>query len=77
VRTERGTTSQRFLSPEHFVDFFLTHYGPTHKAYGALGADAGEALRQDLIELARASNRALDGSLRLEWEYLIAIATKH
>jgi len=77
VRAERGTASQRFTSPEHFVDFFLTHYGPTHKAYGALGADAGEALRRDLVELAADSNRALDGSLRLEWEYLIAIATKH
>jgi SAM-dependent methyltransferase len=77
VRTERGTASQRFLSPEHFVDFFLTNYGPTYKAYRALGADAGEALRRDLVELARASNHALDGSLKLEWEYLVAIATKH
>jgi SAM-dependent methyltransferase len=77
VRTERGAASQRFLSPEHFVDFFLTHYGPTYKAYGSLGSDAGAALRRDLVELARGSNRALDGSLRLEWEYLIAVATKH
>jgi ubiquinone/menaquinone biosynthesis C-methylase UbiE len=77
IRCERRTVSQRFHSPEHFADFFLTYYGPTHKAYGALGADAGEALRRDLVELARDSNRALDGSLRIEWEYLIAIATKH
>jgi SAM-dependent methyltransferase len=77
MRCERRTASQRFHSPEHFADFFLTHYGPTYKAYGALGADAGEALRQDLVALARDSNRALDGSLLLEWEYLVAIATKH
>ena len=77
MRTERGTASQRFASPEHFADFFLTHYGPTHKAYGALGSDAGAALRRDLVELARGSNLALDGSLRLEWDYLIAIAAKH
>src|SRR5215813_1762258 len=27
----------RYKSPQHFLDVFRTYYGPTHKAFGALG----------------------------------------
>ena len=37
--TTRRTYTFRFRSPEHFVDFFRTHYGPTLKAFAALDAD--------------------------------------
>jgi hypothetical protein len=34
------------------------------------------AFRDDLIALAREFNRATDGTAVLEWEYLVAVATK-
>ncbi|WP_028850798.1 class I SAM-dependent methyltransferase [Thermocrispum municipale] len=68
--------TQRFLSPEHFADFFLTHYGPTHMAAARLDDDGRAAFRADMIALAAESNKATDGTLVSDWEYLITIATK-
>jgi hypothetical protein len=76
LKTEPGTVSMRFLSPEHFADFFITNYGPTLKAYESLGEDDRPALRSDLIELAKTKNRASDGTAVCDFDYIIAIATK-
>lgn len=70
------TVTQRFRSPEHFADFFLTEYGPTLKASELLSDDANAAFRSDLIALATLSNRATDGTFVSDWEYLVAVATK-
>ena len=67
--------TQRFASAEHFADFFLTYYGPTHKAAERLDEDGRRAFRTDLVELADASNHATDGTFAADWEYLIALAT--
>ncbi|HSK56454.1 MAG TPA: class I SAM-dependent methyltransferase [Jiangellales bacterium] len=68
------TVAQRFLSPEHFADFFITHYGPTHKAAERLD-DAGRvAFRADLVALAGRWDRATDGTFLCDWEYLVAVA---
>ncbi|MFC6081972.1 class I SAM-dependent methyltransferase [Sphaerisporangium aureirubrum] len=71
-----ATVTQRFLSAEHFADFFLTYYGPTLKAAERLGEAERRAFRDDLIALAAGSNLAADGTLVNEWEYQIAVATK-
>ena len=68
--------TQRFLSAEHFADFFITHYGPTHKAAERLDEAGRKAFRDDLVALGNERNRATDGTLVTEWEYLIALATK-
>ena len=70
------TVAQRFLSPEHFADFFLSHYGPTHMAAKRLDDEGRRALRDDLTALAAGSNRAADGTLVLDWEYLVTVATR-
>lgn len=70
------TLTLRFLSPEHFADFFLTHYGPTLKASQRLDAEGKNAFRDDLTALAADENRATDGTLVCDWEYLTAVATK-
>lgn len=72
----RVTVTQRFPSPEFFVDFFLEHYGPTLKASQRLSEEERRAFRDDLIGLASASNRATDGTMVSDWEYLLAVATK-
>ena len=71
-----ASVRQRFPSPEFFADFFLTYYGPTLKASQALTNEGRLAFRDDLITLAAASNRATDGTLVSDWEFLITVATR-
>ncbi len=73
----RRTYTWRFVSPEAFVDFFATYYGPTFKAFESLG-DRADELRNDLIELAREGNR-LDsgaGAIAIPSEYLESIGER-
>jgi SAM-dependent methyltransferase len=67
---------QRFLSPEHFADFFINEYGPTLKASEAQSEEGRQAFRADLVNIAAAANRATDGTLLYDWEYLVAVATR-
>jgi SAM-dependent methyltransferase len=71
-----AAVTQRLPSPEFFADFFLQHYGPTLKAFERLQEDGRRALRDDLIALAAESNRATDGTLVCDWEYLVTVARK-
>ena len=74
---ERRNFTFRYPSPEAFVAFFATYYGPTHKAFEALG-DSGEELRSDLEELAREWNRLDDGAgaIAIDGEYLESIGRR-
>jgi SAM-dependent methyltransferase len=77
--TEHGrrTHNFRFASPEAFVDFFAAYYGPTHKAFEALGDEAGK-LHADLTALAREWNRLDDGSgaIAIPGEYLESVGER-
>ena len=70
------TVRQRFRDAEHFADLFLEDYGPTRQVALALEPDAREAFRQDLVDLAAASNVADDGTLATEWDYLVVTARR-
>jgi ubiquinone/menaquinone biosynthesis C-methylase UbiE len=73
----RRTYTFRFVSPEAFVEFFATFYGPTQKAFEALGERAHE-LHSDLAELAAKWNR-LDsgaGAIAIPGEYLESIGER-
>lgn len=71
-----ATVTQRFASPEAFADFFLTNYGPTFAAAARLDGTGRAALREDLVRIAHQANRALDGTLVSDWEYLVVTAEK-
>ncbi len=71
-----ATVTQRFPSADFFADFFITHYGPTRKAAERLTPEGRLAFRADVAALAAAANYATDGTLALDWEYLIAVARK-
>jgi uncharacterized membrane protein YdcZ (DUF606 family)/SAM-dependent methyltransferase len=73
---DTGSIAMRFLSPEHFADFFIEHYGPTLKAYQSLPDDGKTVLRADLVGVGEKWNRATDGTAIYEFEYIIAIAKK-
>jgi len=76
LRFVNASVTQRFLSPEHFADFFIDHYGPTLKAAERLNDEERRAFRHDLVDLAGKSNRAADGTLVHDWDYLITVATR-
>jgi ubiquinone/menaquinone biosynthesis C-methylase UbiE len=65
----------RYRSPEHFVDFFSTYYGPVHKAFFALEGERRDALKTDLLETIRNFNTATDGSMRVPSQYAEIVVT--
>lgn len=66
----------RYHSPQHFVDFFRTFYGPVHKAFLALEPAAQDALEADILGLVGTFNTANDGSMRVPSEYAEIVITK-
>lgn len=73
---ETDTVRLRFPSAEFFADFLLEHYGPTRKAAERLSSDGRNAFRDDLVSHAREANRAVDGTVAIDCEYLTAVATR-
>jgi SAM-dependent methyltransferase len=66
----------RYRSAAHFIDVFRTWYGPVHKAFAALPADAAADLDADLTALLNRMNRAGDGALVVPSEYLEVVVTR-
>ena len=63
----------RYRSPQHWLDTFRTYYGPTNKAFDAVGADKEESLAADLIALVQRFNTTTDGAMVVPSEYLEAV----
>jgi ubiquinone/menaquinone biosynthesis C-methylase UbiE len=70
------TFNFRYRSAAHFIDVFRTWYGPIHKAFATLPAEAGMALERDLTELLNRLNRAGPGTLVVPSEYLEVVITR-
>ena len=62
--------------PAEVVEFFRVYYGPTNRAFAALDAASGQALRHDLEELWEKNNVAQDGSTHVEAEFLHVTAIR-
>lgn len=63
------------FSPSEVVDFFITYYGPTLRAYHSLD-DAGKAsYHADLTELWTRNNTAGPGATHVDAEYIEVIGT--
>ncbi|MBC9717399.1 hypothetical protein H9Y04_33205 [Streptomyces sp. TRM66268-LWL] len=63
----------RFGSAAGFADLFRAKYGPTLKAFEALGEN-GKALCEDMVALADEYNTATDGTLKVPSRYVEVIA---
>ena len=66
----------RYRSPEHFVEFFRTYYGPVHKAFLALDPAGQTALAADLHAAIARLNTAADGSMRVPGAYAEIVITR-
>ena len=76
IRSNRRHFNFRYRSAAHWVQVFRDFYGPTHKAFAALDATAGQALERDIIALLEQMNTAGAASLVVPSEYLEVVITK-
>lgn len=76
IQVTRRSFNFRYRSAAHFIDTFRTWYGPVHKAFAALPAEAAQALEADFTELINRSNRAGEKSLVVPSEYLEVVITR-
>ena len=60
----------RARSPKAFIDDWKRWYGPTLKAFQAVGEEGAPALESDLLDLIARFNRAADGTMAVPSEYL-------
>lgn len=75
--TRRIAVMRYPFSPAETVEFFRRYYGPTGRAFEALGPEAQAALRRDLVELQAAHNSSGEaGCTEARAEYLEVIATR-
>ncbi|HJU46529.1 MAG TPA: methyltransferase domain-containing protein [Gaiellaceae bacterium] len=73
--TER-TFTFRFRSAEAFVDYFRTYYGPTLKAFEAVGEAGQDALFADVVELVRKHAGTGTGAVAIPSAWLEAVAVR-
>lgn len=75
-RVQRLTVTPRTFpfnfpySPAGVVELFQAFYGPTVRAFDALGPEERAGFRRDLERLWRDANLASDGATRVDGEYL-------
>lgn len=73
---ERRFYTFRARSPQAFVDDWRRWYGPTLKAFEAVGETGAPALESDILDLIDRFNRATDGSMIVPSEYLEAVIVR-
>ena len=73
--TER-TFTWRFRSAEAFVDYFRAYYGPTLKAFEAVGDDGADGLFADLVALVGRHNGADSGPVAIPSTWLETAAVR-
>jgi len=60
----------RATSPEAYVEYWVRFYGPTLKAFAAVGDEGRQALESDILDLIARFNTADDGTMVVPSEYL-------
>lgn len=76
LRVQRRTSRQAFRSPDHYLEFFRTYFGPIKSAFEKVGPEGEAALAADLRAFLEAANSAGERALVLEPEYLEVVATR-
>jgi SAM-dependent methyltransferase len=64
----------RYRSAQDFFDTFVTYYGPTLRAWGALDDAGKQSFQTQLVALADEHDRGPAGSLAVSSEYLEVVA---
>jgi ubiquinone/menaquinone biosynthesis C-methylase UbiE len=73
LRLEKRHMTFRYRSPQTWIEYWRRYYGPTLKAFEAVGEEGRAALEADLLENIARFNRADDGTMVVPSEYLEAV----
>ena len=76
IRTERRNIRQYYTSVAHAVETFKRYFGPIARAFEAVGPSGEAALTRDIAAMFEKYNRATDGTLVPDCDYLQVIATR-
>jgi SAM-dependent methyltransferase len=76
IRAMKRDLIVRYRSPEHWLEYFRTWFGPTKKTFEMLPHERGEQYARELLELWTQRNTATDGTLRVPAEYLEVVAIR-
>jgi ubiquinone/menaquinone biosynthesis C-methylase UbiE len=76
LTVEKRHYTFRDRSPEHYIEYWRTFYGPTLKAFETVGDAGRAALEGEILELIGRFNRAEDGTMIVPNEYLEAVIVK-
>ncbi len=76
IRIKRKAVWFRSLSPDHWVEFMKTYFGPAILAFEHSPAAAGDRLAAEMAQLVREFNRASNDTALAESEYLDIVATR-
>ncbi len=66
----------RYPSPEQFVDYWRTFYGPVHKAFLAVGDEGASALEQGILDTVAKFNIGKNGTMVVPSKYVELLITK-
>jgi SAM-dependent methyltransferase len=73
---ERATVRFCFLSPDHYIEYFRTYFGPMKMAFARVGEEGAPALEGDLREMIERRNIAGERAMVAPSEYLRVIAER-
>jgi ubiquinone/menaquinone biosynthesis C-methylase UbiE len=76
IRCREQTFVWRSRSAEAWVDFFRAYYGPTFKAFEAVGPEGEQALHADLVALVDAYAGRRDGPITIPATWLQTVAVR-
>ena len=76
IQCERKVFNFRYRSAEHWLQIFRDYYGPTHKAFAALGPRKHASMAADITALLERFNTAGCTSLVVPGEYLEVVIVK-
>ena len=75
MRIERRDYVMRYRSPQHWLDYFRSNFGPTRQTFESLDAEGRKGFAADLIALAQRFNRSGDDTFVGPGEYLEVVLT--
>jgi ubiquinone/menaquinone biosynthesis C-methylase UbiE len=73
---ERTAVRFGFRSPDHFIDYFRTYFGPMKMAFARVGEEGAAALEADLRTMLERRNTAGERAMVAPSEYLRVIAER-
>ena len=76
IRTRRRVFTWRFADAAAFVHMFRATYGPTMRAFDAVGGDGADALERDLLAVVERAAHRRGHAIAIPAEYLEVVAVR-